>query len=60
MFLSREAIDVWAKHLGLKIVDLRDGADHFIPLPASIALESGVIMNEFGWLGQASCVLERM
>lgn len=59
MFLSRDAIGVWARNLGLNIVEFRDGTDHFIPLSAPIVLESGAVMNDLGSLGQTCCVLER-
>jgi SAM-dependent methyltransferase len=59
VFLSREAIEAWAMRLRLRVVDIRDGRDPFVPLPHPIALDSGIVMEEYGFLGQAICVLER-
>ncbi len=60
MFLSREAISAWAEHLDLRIVDVRDGTDEFVPLPHALRLESGRVMENRACLGHAVCVLERV
>jgi SAM-dependent methyltransferase len=44
VFIERGAIDVWARELGLKLVEFRDGGDHVVAE---------------GNLGQALCVLEK-
>lgn len=58
-FVSREALAAWAAHLGLEVVDVRDGSDRFVPLPHPVTLESGDVMDGFGCLGQSICVLEK-
>jgi SAM-dependent methyltransferase len=44
VFIERGAIEVWARELGLRLVEFRDGGDHVVPE---------------GNLGQALCVLEK-
>jgi SAM-dependent methyltransferase len=44
VFIDREAIGVWAKQLGMEIVEIRDGADPVVPE---------------GNLGQSTCVLAK-
>lgn len=44
VFIERGAIEVWARELGLKLVEFRDGGDAIVPE---------------GNLGQALCVLEK-
>ncbi len=58
-FVSREALAAWAEHLGLRVVEVRDGSDRFVPLPHPVTLESGAVMEGFGCLGQSICVLEK-
>lgn len=59
VFISREALTAWAAHLGLRIVDVRDGNERFVPLPHPVTLDSGEVMEGFGCLGQSICVLEK-
>jgi SAM-dependent methyltransferase len=60
MFISRDAIEAWASHLNLRIVDVRGAYDRFVPLPEPVVLDSGGVMQEYGCLGQSVCVLERL
>jgi SAM-dependent methyltransferase len=57
MFLSRDAIGVWAKHLDLQIEALHAGDVPHVPLPHSVVLDDGRIMETEGNLGQSICVL---
>jgi hypothetical protein len=41
MFISRDAIEAWASHLDLRIVDVRGAYDRFVPLPEPVVLDSG-------------------
>jgi len=59
VFIERDAIRAWAAHLDLRIDDIRDGEDHFIPLPAPLTLPSGIVLGERANLGQSVCVLSR-
>ncbi len=57
VFIERPAIEAWARHLDLRIVDLRDAAESFAPLRAPIAFESGLVQRDLGCLGQSIAVL---
>lgn len=59
VFIERDAIRAWAAQLDLRIVDLRTGDDHFVPLPAPLSLANGVTLSERANLGQSVCVLLR-
>lgn len=59
VFIERAAIQYWSKLLEMPIVEIRDGADTFVPLPEPVPLEDGQLMSGFGKLGQAICVLEK-
>jgi SAM-dependent methyltransferase len=59
VFLSREAIASWAAHLGLEIEAMHDGDSPFIPLPYPVKLDSGVVFESVGALGQSVCVLKK-
>lgn len=59
VFIERAAIQAWAEHLDLRIEDVRDGTDHFIPLEQPLTLPSGIVLNERANLGQSVCVLVR-
>jgi SAM-dependent methyltransferase len=57
MFMSREMINAWAAHLGLKVEVFADGDKPHIPLSEPITFDNGVVMEGCGWLGQSVCVL---
>lgn len=59
VFIERVALSGWAERLGLRIVEIRDGSDVFVPLPEPLVLTGGKILQEFGNLGQSICVLEK-
>lgn len=59
VFISKDATEVWAKHLEMDIVALEDADGKFIPLSKPLQLESGVVMEGFGSLGQSVCVLRK-
>jgi SAM-dependent methyltransferase len=59
VFIDRDALHAWAAHLGLAVVDIRDGDQPFVPLPVPVTLDSGAVMDKLGHLGQSICVLER-
>ncbi|HYL99573.1 MAG TPA: class I SAM-dependent methyltransferase [Blastocatellia bacterium] len=59
VFLSREAIEIWAGHLGLKIVSIDDCLENSIPLPHPITLDDGRVIEHKGSLGQTVCILEK-
>jgi ubiquinone/menaquinone biosynthesis C-methylase UbiE len=57
MFMSKDAIPVWAEHLNLKVQHIQDGDKGYIPLPSPVKLENGDIMSGLGTMGQSVCVL---
>lgn len=59
MFIDRDAIQAWAVHLGLAVLDVRDGDEVFVPLSRPVTLENGQVLSERGNLGQSICVLGR-
>ncbi len=59
VFMSKDATEVWAKHLEMDIVALEDAESKFIPLSKPLRLDSGVVMEDFGSLGQSVCVLRK-
>ena len=52
MFIDRDAIQAWAVHLGLAVLDVRDGDEAFVPLSRPVTLENGQV-PERGNLGQS-------
>ncbi|HEY0607458.1 MAG TPA: class I SAM-dependent methyltransferase, partial [Herpetosiphonaceae bacterium] len=56
-FVSRDAIQVWCRHLDLEIEALHDGDAPHIPLQHAVTLDDGRIMEGMGNLGQSVCVL---
>jgi len=56
-FMSRDGIEAWASHLGLRIEAIEDGDKPTIVLPAPIVMESGEVLRERGAFGQSVCVM---
>jgi len=56
-FISRDAIQVWASRLGLKIEDFHDGDKPHIKLSCPIILGDGKEVTDMGNLGQSICIL---
>lgn len=59
VFIDRDAIAGFARVLGLRIVQFRDGIHDFVPLPHPVTLDSGEVIAGAGRLGQSICVLEK-
>lgn len=59
VFIERNSLILWARHLGLDVVDIRDGSEPFVPLDHPVILEDGSIQEKFGNLGQSICVLRK-
>lgn len=59
MFISKDAIQVWAEHLGLKIQALEDGNKSYIPLSKPVVFENGSVIEGLGSVGQSLCVLQK-
>lgn len=56
-FIERNAIEVWAQHLGMRVLELSDGDTPTIPLSQPVTLEGGQHYEELGALGQSIAVL---
>jgi SAM-dependent methyltransferase len=59
MFLSRDAITVWAQHLGVEILAIEGGDDSHIELLSPVTFEDGREATSPAALGQSVCVLEK-
>ena len=59
MFIDKAAIPVWARHLGLDVVGIWDGAVPHIELSEDITLDDGRVFSGHATLGQSVCVLEK-
>ncbi|HVF42376.1 MAG TPA: class I SAM-dependent methyltransferase [Pyrinomonadaceae bacterium] len=59
MFISKDAIGVWAGHLGLRVEAVKDADERFVPLSKPLVFESGAVMEKSGTIGQSVCVLRR-
>lgn len=58
-FLSRDAIESWALHLDLKIINIFDGDKPHIKLVEKIKWNDNREMKDFGNLGQSICILTK-
>lgn len=56
-FMSRDGLQAWASHLGLRIEAIEDGDKPIIVLPAPIVLQRGEVLQERSALGQSVCVM---
>lgn len=58
-FISRDGLEAWASHLGLKIVEMDDGDKPHIPIPRPIKWENGAVHEAMSHLGQSVCVMTK-
>ena len=58
-FISRDAINAWANHLGLSVIEINDGDKPHINLNRTVRWDDGREMVEKGNLGQSVCVLTK-
>ena len=58
-FVSRDAIQSWREHLGLKIIDIFDGDKPHLKLLNPVSWDDGREMVEIGNLGQSVCILTK-
>lgn len=56
-FISRDAIEAWAGHLGFRVEALYDGDKPHFPLRQPVTLADGRVLEDKGLLGQSVCVL---
>lgn len=60
MFMSQDAIRVWADRLGLKVLVIEDANKIHVPLSKPIRYESGTVSEKSGTFWQSLCVLQKM
>jgi len=58
-FISRDAIQAWAEHLDLKILEIVDGDKPSINLDRDVLWDNGTVMKGMGNLGQSICVMTK-
>jgi ubiquinone/menaquinone biosynthesis C-methylase UbiE len=56
-FISREAIQAWARHIDLAIIDVRAAHDPFIELSQAIEFDDGRTVDERSAMGQSLCAM---
>ncbi len=56
-FIGRDAIEAWAQHLGMDIVEIRSATDAFVALTRPITYDDGRTVEGKAALGQSVCVL---
>ncbi len=62
MFTERDAIDAWARHIGLTVERYIDGNRPHIPIPHAISFDDGTTVSgkaRLGPIGQSVCVLRQ-
>lgn len=59
IFISKDAISVWAKHLELEIEAVADSNERFIPLSRKLHFDGGGSMEDLGFFGQSLAVLTK-
>lgn len=59
MFLSRDAIEIWAGHLELRVLAIERGDKPHIPLRHPIEFDNGSVVSTVAPFGQSVCVLEK-
>jgi len=59
MFMSKEAIRVWAERLGLQVESIVDGDKPSVPLSEPVTFDNGQVMKGLGTIGQSVCVLRK-
>jgi len=59
MFIGRDAIEAWAKHSGLSVVEMHGASDPFVVLTRPIVLDDGNLVEGRTPLGQSVCVMRK-
>jgi SAM-dependent methyltransferase len=59
MFMSEDAIRVWAAHLDLEVEFIQDDDQPYVPLSQPVTFSDGSVVKEKGAIGQSVCVLVR-
>jgi ubiquinone/menaquinone biosynthesis C-methylase UbiE len=59
MFISKDAIKIWAEHLGLQVQAIEDGNKPYVPLSKPIIFENGSALEKLAAFGQSVCELHK-
>ena len=59
MFIGKDAIQVWAEHLGLQVQAIQKCEEPFLPLSKPVYFEDGTVMEGLGSMRQSVCVLHK-
>jgi len=59
VFLSRDALGVWADKLALTVESISDGDKASVPLSQPIRFDNGSVVEGMGSFGQSVCVLRK-
>jgi SAM-dependent methyltransferase len=59
VFIGKDAIRVWAEHLGLHVQAIEDGDKPSVPLSKPVVFEDGSVVEKVGSIGQSVCVLQK-
>ena len=57
VFIGKDAIEAWTRHLGLQVEAIKNGNEGYLPLGKRLAFENGSTMEKLGSIGQSVCVL---
>lgn len=58
-FISRDAIDAWARHTGFSMAAIHDGDQPHITLSEDVVWDDGRCMRDLGHLGQSVAILRK-
>jgi SAM-dependent methyltransferase len=58
-FIGVDAIEAWASHLGLRVLEIRAADERFVRLSRPIVYDSGERAEELAAMGHGICLLER-
>ena len=59
IFLSRDAVEAWARHLEMEVVAVHGGDEQFISLSQPLVLEDGTKVEDRVGFGQSICALRK-
>jgi SAM-dependent methyltransferase len=59
VFIGLDAIHTWASMLGLRVLQIHNGAVPHIPLTEEITFRSGQVLQGLGAFGQSVCIMAR-
>jgi ubiquinone/menaquinone biosynthesis C-methylase UbiE len=59
MFISKDAIQIWAEHLELQVQTIQDGDKSYVPLSKPVVFENGSTVQKLGTMGQSVCVFQK-